>query len=326
VISGGCLEGDLAERTGAVLESGEPHVQVYDMRSPDDIVWGLGLGCNGEIRVLLEKLSPETEPELVAFLARCREGRKPGVVATVFEAAGAGAPAPGSRLLLDENGTRSGDLPLDELGARVLEQATRCLREGRSEVGHHETPEGTAETLVEYVAPPVRLVIFGAGSDARPLVRLAKEVGWQVAVLDNRTAYASPDLFPEADQVRVVDFESLESAGLEFDERTPVVIMTHHFLHDLELLAFLLPRELCYIGLLGPRKRTEKLLQEMGARGVRPAPDRFLRLHGPVGLDIGAETPEEIGLSVVAEIQAVLAERRGGFLKNRSQPLHDRPS
>jgi xanthine/CO dehydrogenase XdhC/CoxF family maturation factor len=326
VISGGCLEGDLAERIGAVLESGEARVQVYDMRSPDDIVWGLGLGCNGEIRVLLERLSPEPKPELPEFLAGCREARRPGVVATVFEATGESAPAPGSRLLLDLDGTRSGSLPENELGALVLEDARDCLRKGRSEVRRHEVGPVAAELFVEYLAPPVRLLVFGAGSDSRPLVRLAKEIGWEVGVLDNRAGYATPELFPEADQVSVVDFEKLESAGLSFDERTPVVVMTHHFLHDLKLLAFLLPRPLCYLGLLGPRQRAEKLLHELGGRGVRPAPDQFLKLHGPVGLDIGAETSEEIALSVVAEIQTVLAGRRGGFLKNRSEPLHDWPS
>jgi len=323
VISGGCLEGDLAERTGAVLESGQPRVQVYDMRSPDDIVWGLGLGCNGEIRVLLEKLSPEAEPELLRFLADCRERRRPGVVATVFDAGGESVPVVGTRLLLGEDGGRSGTLPDDALGARVLEDARGCLRDGRSAVRRYEIGTGAVEVFLEYLAPTVSLLVFGAGSDARPLVGLAKEIGWEVSVLDNRAGHATPERFPEADEVRVVEFDKLDSAGLRFDERTPVVVMTHHFLHDLDLLAFLLPRPLCYLGLLGPRKRAEKLLHELGARGVRPAPDRFLGLHGPVGLDIGAETPEEIALSIVAEIRAVLSERRGGFLKHRSEPLHD---
>jgi len=263
---------------------------------------------------------------LPGFLAGCRAHRRPGVVATVFEATGESAPAPGNRLLLDDEGGVSGELLDGELAERVLEGARACLREGRSGGRRYELGRVTAELLFEYLEPPVRLLVFGAGSDARPLVRLAKEIGWEVGVLDNRAGHASPEHFPGADQVRVVDFKELGSAGLEFDERTPVVVMTHHFLHDLELLAFLLPRTLCYLGLLGPRMRAEKLLHELGARGVRPAPDQFLKLHGPVGLDIGAETPEEIALSIVAEIQTVLAGRRGGFLRNRSEPLHDWPA
>jgi xanthine/CO dehydrogenase XdhC/CoxF family maturation factor len=214
----------------------------------------------------------------------------------------------------------------DEMGSRALDAARLSLREGRSALRRCQAGPVTAELLVEFIAPSVRLVIFGAGSDARPLVRLAKEVGWEAHVLDQRAGYATPGLLPEADSVRVVEYEKLDTAGLRFDQRTPVVVMTHHFLHDLELLAFLLPRSLCYLGLLGPRQRTEKLLHELGARGVRPAPERFLALHGPVGLDIGAETPHEIALSIVAEIQTVLSGRRGGFLKNRSEPLHDEGS
>jgi len=102
--------------------------------------------------------------------------------------------------------------------------------------------------------------------------------------------------------------------------------MTHHFLHDLALLEFLLPTDAPYVGVLGPRKRTEKLLEQLAARGVVPSVDQLRRLHGPVGLDIGSETPEEIALSALAEICAVVTRRRGGFLRERSAPLHDSPS
>jgi xanthine/CO dehydrogenase XdhC/CoxF family maturation factor len=325
VVSGGCLEGDLAERIGTVLDSGEPRIQVYDMRSPDDIVWGLGLGCNGEIRVLLEKLDPASGVALPSFLAECREQRRPGVIATVFEVDGPAPPAVGERLMLRDDGTAVGDLSAPGFGPAVLKDAKECLRIGRSRVWVFEMEGSRAEALIEYLPPAVSLLVFGAGSDARPLVRIAKELGWEVTVMDNRAGHARPERFPEADSVRVIDFDKLGGAGLRLDGRTPAVVMTHHFLHDQEILAWLLPRSVCYLGLLGPRKRTENLLREIGSKGVKPAEETSLRLHGPVGLDIGAETPEEIALAVVAEIQAALSERSGGFLKDRTAPLHDWP-
>jgi xanthine/CO dehydrogenase XdhC/CoxF family maturation factor len=325
VVSGGCLEGDLAERVGTVLDSGEPRIQIYDMRSPDDIVWGLGLGCNGEIRVLLEPLDPRSEPEQTAFLAECRERRRPGVMATLFEVQGGPPPGVGQRLMLREDGTRSGSLAAAEIAPSVLDDARSCLESERSSVRLYESGSVRAEVLIEYLAPPVTLFVFGAGSDARPLVRMAKELGWEVTVADNRAGHAQPEKFPEADSVRVVEFDKLAEAGLRLDRRTPAVIMTHHFLHDLELLAYLLPQPIGYLGLLGPNKRTENLLRELEPRGVRPDAQQLRRLHGPVGLDIGAETPEEIALAILAEIQAALSERGGGFLKDRSAPLHDWP-
>jgi xanthine/CO dehydrogenase XdhC/CoxF family maturation factor len=325
VISGGCLEGDLQERVGAVLESGQARVQVYDMRSPDDIVWGLGLGCNGEIRVLLERLDPGDSPELPGFLAACRERRAPGTVATVFSVEGGPAPAPGERLLLDDDGTLGGTLSHDAIREALLRAARECLADGRSRVEELRAGPLRVEALVEYLAPTVSLQIFGAGSDARPLVRIAKELGWEVAVLDNRAAYATPGRFPEADSVRVVRFDRLDEERLALDARTPVVIMTHHFLHDRDLLRYLLPRQRGYLGLLGPRKRAENLLAQLRSAGELSDDARLPRLHGPVGLDIGAETPEEIALAIVAEIQASLAGRRGGYLEQRDEPLHDWP-
>jgi xanthine/CO dehydrogenase XdhC/CoxF family maturation factor len=326
IVSGGCLEEDLAERARDVLSSGEPSIEVYDMRSPDDIVWGLGLGCNGEIRVLLEKLSPDGACEQMAFLRECRERGRRGVMVTVFQVEGEMDVAVGDRLMLRPDGGPGGSITGSGIFPRVADDAAVCLSDRRSRVERYEAESGHAEALIEHVSAPVSLIIFGAGSDARPLARLAKELGWDVTVIDNRPAYATPEHFPEADGVRICEYDKLDRAGLEIDERTPVVVMTHHFLRDLEILRFLIPKASPYIGLLGPRKRTEKLLQELRARGFEREVARPSVLHGPVGVDIGSETPEEIALSILAEIQAVLAGRPGGFLKDRREPLHDWPA
>ncbi len=326
IVSGGCLEDDLAERARGVLSSGEPSIEVYDMRSPDDIVWGLGLGCNGEIRVLLEKLSPEGVNEQMTFLRECRERGSRGVMATVFQVGGGMDLAIGDRLMLRPDGAPSGSITGSRIFRRIADDAAACLSDRRSRVERYETGSGHAEALIEHLSAPVSLMIFGAGSDARPVARLAKELGWDVTVIDNRPAYATPEHFPEADSVRVCEYDRLDEAGLEIDERTAVVVMTHHFLRDLEILRFLIPKAQPYLGLLGPRQRTEKLLQELRSSGFEREAARPSALRGPVGVDIGSETPEEIALSILAEIQAVLTGRSGGFLKDRREPLHDWPA
>jgi xanthine dehydrogenase accessory factor len=320
VVSGGCLEEDLAERAGEVLDSGKPQIQIYDMRSPDDIVWGLGLGCNGEIRVLLERLSPDEGSAQMNFLAACRDRGRRGVLATIFRG------RVGERLMLREDGALLGDISEQDLARQILKDAEATLQNGRSRVASYKAASGDVEALIEHIAPPVSLLIFGAGSDAKPLVRLAKEIGWDVTVIDNRPAYAKQEHFPEADAVRLLDYGRLDGALLDAGQTSAVVVMTHHFLRDLELMKFLLPKPLPYIGLLGPRKRTENLLRELRSRGLTPSDDQLGKLHGPVGIDIGSETPEEIALAIVAEINAVLSGRPAGFLRDRREPLHDWPA
>jgi xanthine/CO dehydrogenase XdhC/CoxF family maturation factor len=228
--------------------------------------------------------------------------------------------------MVRQDGYSRGDLTDDDLSARVIRSAREALQYRRSAVAAFDGEGGTAEALIEHIAPPVSLLVFGAGSDAKPVVRLAKEIGWDVTVIDNRPAYARSEHFPEADEVRLLDYERLDEAELEMGEGGAAVIMTHHFLRDLALLKFLLPTPLSYIGLLGPRKRTDNLLVELGRQAAAPTGERLAVLHGPVGIDIGSETPEEIALAILAEIQAVLAGRPAGFLKNRRQPLHDWPA
>jgi len=319
LVSGGCLEGDLAERAQAVLASGEPRTVVYDMRSPDDIVWGLGLGCNGEIRVLLERLDPAVDPPYLGFLRECRRERRCGVVATLFEVEGEIDAARGERIILPQARADGGvaDARLREM---ILADSRTVLARRRSKVCSYSLENGSVEALIEHVAPAARLLVFGAGQDAVPVVRLAAELGWEVEVLDNRPAYASVEKFPGADAVRLVEFDKLNAAELVIDDDTAVVLMTHHFLHDVALLRLLLPSKAQYVGVLGPKKRTQNLLDEL--KHERD-PVLLRRLHGPVGIDLGAEEPEEIALALLAEIQAVRTGRSGGFLRDRSGPLHD---
>ena len=165
------------------------------------------------------------------------------------------------------------------------------------------------------------LVIFGAGPDVPPLVRLAKDLGWQVTVADPRPAGATPGRFPEADGVLALRPEEVP-ADLALDADTLVVVMTHRYRHDVPLLRALLPLPLAYLGLLGPRQRAEKILSDLVAEGFEVTPEMRARLHAPVGLDLGAEGPEEVALAILAEMTAVRAGRDGRPLRDREKPIH----
>lgn len=173
----------------------------------------------------------------------------------------------------------------------------------------------------QVVAPPPALVIFGAGNDARPLVRFARELGWHVTVVDPRPAMATATRFPEADAIVVARPEEAPARVAPAPDAL-VVIMTHHYAHDLPLLRHLLARPLAYLGLLGPRARAERILQELEAGGLPITAEMRARLHAPVGLDLGAETPEAVALSILAEMQAVLAGRDARPLRQRTAPIH----
>jgi xanthine/CO dehydrogenase XdhC/CoxF family maturation factor len=172
------------------------------------------------------------------------------------------------------------------------------------------------------IEPPRPLVIFGAEQDTLSLVRLAHTLGWHATVVDTRARSATTERFKEADAVMLCRAEDVaEHVSLTSD--TAVVVMTHNYLHDVELLRTLLPITLSYLGILGPKERTTKLLEELRAQGRVFADSQLARLHSPIGIDIGAETPAEIALAIIAEIKAACASRRGGFLRDRNAPIHD---
>ena len=280
-ISGGCLEDDVIGHAREVLASGVAQAVTYDTTTENDLVWGVGLGCHGVVHVLIEKLG--APPPWAAVLRENLRRRAPTELAVIWRAA-EGTPL-GTHL--------AADLP--------------CLP--------------AAAVFRETIGPATSLVIFGAGNDAQPLVRLAGELGWQVTVVDPRPALATPARFPEADAVVVARPEEAP-ARLALGPDTVAVVMTHHYAHDVPLLRSLLPRPLAYLGLLGPKKRAEKILADLVAGGLSLTPEMRARLHAPVGLDLGAGAPEEVALAIVAEIQSVLSGRDARPLRERRQPIH----
>lgn len=322
-ISGGCLEGDARRRARQTIRQGRPTVVTYDSTDPeDDLQFGAALGCQGIVQILLEPLDFTDPDNPLELLRRWVEGvEAPAVVATVFSLAGVQASAQmGERLLLLPDGTAQGTLPVSsELYETILADARAALQAGQPATRHYAAGAGTVRVCLEILRPPVRLTVYGAGNDVQPLVHLAAGLGWRVQVLDGRPAQAQPARFPEAELVRVLP---LAEVGEEPHDARFALLMTHNYYYDLAVLRHLLPAPTRYIGLLGPRKKYERLLTDL--QKEEPAAAQLLagRLHSPIGLNLGAETPEEIALSVVAEIQAVLAGRPAGFLRDSPDPIH----
>jgi xanthine/CO dehydrogenase XdhC/CoxF family maturation factor len=309
-ISGGCLEDDVVQHAQEVFETGWAKMITYDTTTENDLVWGVGLGCNGVVHVLVEKLPPQ--PVWVAALVDNFRQRKPTELAVLWQ-----SPDPtqlGTRLAAELAAA-----PKFPDGAGF--QPAAITQAGMPARYPKPLSAQNTEMFRQVIPPPVPLVIFGAGDDARPLVRMAKELGWHVTVVDPRPAFAKPERFPEADAVLVAHPEEVP-AGVAHGADTLVVIMTHHYRHDLPLLRALLPRPLAYLGLLGPRKRAEKILADLAAQGFAATPEMRLRLHAPVGLDLGADNPEEVALAILAEMKASLAGRDGRPLRERVSPIH----
>lgn len=327
-ISGGCLEADMLQTAWDRTEHG-PVLVTYDSTANEDIVWGFGLGCNGVVHVLLERLSAADALNegnaVLAFLQTCLEQRKPGVIASVLRVENRNGEdatvCVGNRLLLHEDGSCEGSLRDSGLKQDLLADLKTSLQSGKTEVRHYGTEGGQLEVSIETILPPRPMVIFGAGQDALPVVRLAKQMGWHVTVVDPRCTRSSSERFAEADVVVGCTPDGLRHK-LEITPETFTLLMTHNFLHDADLLAQLLVSPAHYIGVLGPKKRLHRLLEHINGEGIAPSEAQTARLHGPVGLDIGADNPDEIALSILAELQAVASGRMGGALREREAPLH----
>ena len=319
-ISGGCLEGDVADMARVVMDEGRARLAGWDLTADDDAVWGLGLGCNGAIEVFIEPA--EKAAEVAGVLRTALEEERPISVVTVLESEDE-AVAPGARIVVRPHGDPDGSLGLPAVDAEAIVTARELLEAERSEI--HTFTHGV-RAFVEVLEPPLRLLVCGAGHDAIPLVRAARGIGWSPIVVDDRPGFLTDERFPEA--AGFVHVEAPEQVATEaaIDRRTHVVVMTHNFLRDKEYLRSLIGSDAGYIGMLGPSARTHRLLMELADEGVEITDADRERIHGPAGLDLGAEGPEEIAQAIVAEIVAARHGRAGGFLKERPGPIHDRPT
>jgi xanthine/CO dehydrogenase XdhC/CoxF family maturation factor len=332
-VSGGCLEDDVLKRAFWRTARGEPVLVTYDSRSEDDGAWAQALGCNGLVEVVMERLTPELRIHPLHTVGRwLREGMR-GVLVTVFGAP-EGLAGVGDRLALGEDGTVESALS-GAFGELLLTEARTALAAGRSRVARLPCAGGEARALVEVVVPPPTLLVFGEGPDVPPVIELARSLGWRTRLVVARHTAAVAGAEAIADEVILCGNDDVA-------ERVPlravsaVVLMTHSFPRDLVVLRFLLGRpapatgnaggspasSISYLGVLGPKRRTDRLLRDLERQPVVLDGEAAARIFSPVGLDLGAEEPEEIALAMVAEIQGALRGRTGRSLREREGPIH----
>jgi len=318
-ISGGCLESHVIKRAWWLTEDGATACR-YDTTADEDAQWAFGLGCNGVVHVLLERVSAGHGDEQLDALRRVRDEMRPAGTAVVIDTRDRLIRV-GERLVLLPDGRCAGQIGDRAIGECIARDLEAAVCEGRSRYHRYPVGGGDVEVFLECVSPPLRLVVFGAGHDAVPVVRFAKQLGWHVTVVDGRSHYARRDRFPEADGVQVSKLGvPLASYGVTAD--SAVVVMTHSVEQDREFLRGLLAKPPRYVGQLGPRSRTERMLREIGMDGVEHGSYAAAVLHYPIGLDIGADNPEEIALAIVGEIRAVFSGRSGTMLHRRTGTIH----
>jgi xanthine/CO dehydrogenase XdhC/CoxF family maturation factor len=317
-VSGGCLEQDVAERAKSV-QPGRPQLVTYDLQGEDDVIVGLGMGCQGWVEVLLEKVPEKRAVSYYELLGHCLRQKKAAVLATVFRVTGELKATVGNRYFLQEDGLVHADISDHALALEIGQNAAETMSNGRTQVLTHELESGTAEVLYEAIQP-IFLLVIGGNQNTLPVVSLAHALGWLVTVCDSRRVYADQSRFPQAE---VVYCPVEEIAGkLSLTPRTAAVLLSHNNLYDKAALKTLLFSPVRYVGLLGTRSRSERLLNELTQEGLRLHAAEREKLYSPVGLDIGADTPQEMALAIVAEISAVFSGRRGSFLRDRKRPIH----
>jgi xanthine dehydrogenase accessory factor len=305
-VSGGCLEADVREVAKGVLATGTPSLRHYSTGADEDMVWGLGLGCNGSVDVFVETATEGPLADRAGELRELLAGDAPVAVLTVVD----GGENAGATLVLGPDGTVRGSLgsaDLDRLGA---ERAVDLVPTGRSSL---QNLAGRG-VFVEVLPPPPHLLVCGAGDDARPLVAYAEDAGFRVTVIDHRPALLAPDWFPQAARLVLARPED-PTIALPPAARSLAVVKTHSLAQDREWARRLLAAGVPYVGMLGPHARTESILRELGTDGKG-------RVFGPVGLDLGADGPRQVALAIVAELLAFIAGRQPGHLNERKEAIH----
>lgn len=314
-ISGGCLEGDALKRAVLAMHQKSNKLITYDTSNPDDVEFGVQLGCNGIVHILFEYIDENRAQNPILLLEKTIENRNASVIATLFSLdkknhqIGTVASIINKEItLLDSNIISENELL--NFSLQVFEGKQNVIRKVLSN-----------EALFQYIPPQTTLIIAGAGNDVRPLVEIASILGWKIIIADGRATHALKKRFPKADDVLLARPEEIIDQ-IEINESSIFVLMTHNYNYDLALLKLIIDKPLKYIGLLGPKTKLDRMIEDMTSSGIVIGGKELNKLFGPVGLDIGAETSEEIAISIIAEIQAVLNQKKGLSLRDKNEKIH----
>jgi xanthine/CO dehydrogenase XdhC/CoxF family maturation factor len=320
-ISGGCLEGDALRKALMVINGGKKKLVTYDTTGDDDAELGVQLGCNGIVHILFEPVDASDPNNPVCLLQQVANERSGAVIATLFSLKTEMQPG---TCLLYRDSVLFNQVPAC-LYPGLLADVKQVFAAKTSRIKLLKEDENNINAFIEFIAPPVTVVIAGAGNDAIPLVDICTVLGWETIVVDGRASHANTKRFQKATKVLVAKPPDVLK-NITVDAQTVFVLMTHNYNYDIAFLKSLLQVDFRYAGLLGPKKKLEKMLDELREQQVRFSASQISKLYGPVGLNIGAETPEEIALSIVAEIKTILAGATGVSLSKLDQPIHERIS
>jgi xanthine dehydrogenase accessory factor len=315
-VSGGCVEGAVYELAAVVRDTGTPILQRYGVS--DDDAYAVGLTCGGIIDIFLERIDRATFPEFGAIAEDIQAGR-PVAVATLI----GGDDARIGRRLIVRPESAIGDFGSTRLDEAVRDDVRGMLLQGRTGVLHYgadgERRGDELSIFVASYAPRPRMIVFGAIDFAAAVARVGSFLGYRVTVCDARPTFATRKRFPEADEV-VVAWPHRYLADTEVDERTVVCVLTHDPKFDVPLLEIALRMPLAYLGAMGSRRTNEDRLKRLRELGIGDAD--LARLHAPIGLDVGARTPEETAVSIAAEIIAARWGGTGAQLRRTDGPIH----
>ncbi|HEY5967058.1 MAG TPA: XdhC/CoxI family protein [Chitinophagaceae bacterium] len=320
-ISGGCLEGDALRKALLVRTEKRSRLVTYDTTDDDDAKFGVGLGCNGIIQVLIEPIDVSNPNNPIQYLKKVNEKRQGAALVTLFSLQDRKDPQYGTCLLLKEDGDLVQHVPV--LKDVLLADANEALIIQNSCFKNYTSDDHNITAFIEVIKPPVSIIIIGAGNDVVPVVNTADILGWETTVVDGRANYAKQERFVSACQVLVAKPENVLEQ-ISIDEHSVFLLMTHNYNYDMAMLRQLLGKNVAYIGMLGPKKKRERMLNELKDEGLNFTELQLSVLHSPVGLDIGAETAEEIALSILSEIKAFFANKDVQSLRTIKEVIHPR--
>ena len=317
-ISGGCLEGDALKKAKFAIAQNKSSIITYDTTEDDPFQIGVGLGCNGIIDILITPINPQDSENQIFILEKCIDNRKVTVVITVLEYKENNTKISiGQSFLMDINNNFSKIFSLKNDITIFENDVEICKSTKQSIIKKYQTEHGEIELFLEVILPATHLIIYGGNYDIYSLVKLAKEIGWKVSVVCNPLK-VHKSLSDLADAV----ISKEQANEITIDDNTVAVLMAHDYETDFKNMRNLLKTNILFIGMLGPKKRTDKMFLQLMEEGNPVSEQDLKRIASPVGLDIGATTPEEIAISIIAEVKTFFSGRDGSRLKFRDGAIY----
>lgn len=321
-ISGGCLEGDALRKALYALVQEKNTLISYDTSDEEDAIVGAQLGCNGIIQVLFEPIADENENNPIQLLKQAVEKKGACVLVSLFNLKDKKGEQSGTSMLINDD--LVGSIEHSKLAEQIIEDSKTVLENRASLFREYIDGDLSQNVFMEYFAPPVSLAIVGAGNDVQGLAQMAETLGWNIYVVDGRPTHAKKERFVSSCQVIVSKPEAILE-NIPIDNQTAFVLLTHNYNYDLAVLRCLLQYpEIPYIGILGPKKKFNRMLDDLKTDGIEPDQDLMEKIYAPVGLELGAETPEEIAISILSEVKAVLSGVKGTSLREKKEPIHSK--